>query len=135
MSGKYFAGLVLVVLLSGSILGIVSVTSSSLPKMTREELAKYDGSNGKSYLAMGGLVFDVSESPNYQKGGGYSMFAGKDATLALGKMSFDPQWLELTEDDVEMSEGLRSSIQGWKEFYEEKYPVVAELVKSQKQEL
>ena len=47
---------------------------------TKEELSKYDGSEGSPgiYLAILGQVFDVSKAPNfYGPNGGYGFFAGK----------------------------------------------------------
>ena len=47
---------------------------------TKEELTKYDGSEGSPgiYLAILGQVFDVSKAPNfYGPNGGYGFFAGK----------------------------------------------------------
>ena len=47
---------------------------------TKEELLKYDGSEGSPgiYLAILGQVFDVSKAPNfYGPNGGYGFFAGK----------------------------------------------------------
>ena len=46
---------------------------------SKEELAKYDGSEGSPGLYIGilGLVYDVSEGKRfYEPGGGYSFFAG-----------------------------------------------------------
>ncbi|CAG9333266.1 unnamed protein product [Blepharisma stoltei] len=103
-------------------------------RLTREQLKEYDGTNGKTYLACGGIIFDVSESPSYAKGGGYSMFAGRDASVSLAKMSFDKKLLDMTVEEAELTEGQKESIEGWVEFYTEKYPIVGELVTSQHRE-
>ncbi|KAL7272104.1 hypothetical protein RUND412_005098 [Rhizina undulata] len=50
------------------------------------DLALYDGSNPNLpiYVAVNGSVFDVSANPaTYGPGGGYSFFAGKDASRAF----------------------------------------------------
>ena len=102
--------------------------------LTVEELEQYDGRNGKIYLACGGLIFDVTDSPTYQPKGSYAMFAGKDASVALAKFSFDKKWLTMRPEDADLSEGHLKAIEGWKEFYEEKYPIVGELVRSKPKE-
>ncbi|KAJ3394073.1 hypothetical protein HDU84_000101 [Entophlyctis sp. JEL0112] len=55
-----------------------------------EELAKYNGADAAQpvYLALKGVVYDVSSARNmYAPGSGYSAFAGKDASRALGMSS------------------------------------------------
>ena len=53
--------------------------------MTIEELAKFDGSNGRAaYVAVNGVVYDVSSSQRWQSGhheGGHQ--AGQDLTEEL----------------------------------------------------
>lgn len=44
------------------------------------------------YVAIKGVVFDVTPRREmYGKGKGYSVFAGKDASAALGKSSLKPE--------------------------------------------
>lgn len=53
--------------------------------LTKEELETYveGGKGGAIYLAILGEVFDVSAGPEYYgKEGGYSFFAGRDASAA-----------------------------------------------------
>jgi len=48
---------------------------------TIEELANYDGSNGKSaYVAVNGIVYDVSLEKTWGGGTHFSLYAGKDLT-------------------------------------------------------
>ena len=53
--------------------------------MTREELSKYDGRNGQpAYVAAGGIIYDVSESPLWKEGNHEGAHqAGCDLTLEL----------------------------------------------------
>jgi predicted heme/steroid binding protein len=54
--------------------------------LTPEELALYNGTDKVKpiYLAINGTIFDVSEGRHsYGPGGGYSVFAGRDATRAF----------------------------------------------------
>lgn len=56
--------------------------------LTREELARYDGSDASLpvYVAIRGTIFDVSPRRDMYgvKGQGYNCLAGRDATRALG---------------------------------------------------
>lgn len=64
-----------------------------------QDLCKYDGSNPDVpvYVAVKGTVFDVSQNRDMYTPGkgnscfwqGYSVFAGKDASKALGMSSLD----------------------------------------------
>ena len=58
------------------------------------ELADYDGSDPTKPLLIGirGYVYDVTRGRDfYGPGGPYGMFAGKDCTRALAKVSFDEE--------------------------------------------
>ncbi|KAG8037919.1 hypothetical protein GUJ93_ZPchr0024g29063 [Zizania palustris] len=80
-------------------------TSQPLPPpvqlgaVTEEELRAYDGSDPTRPLLMAikGQIYDVTQSRMfYGQGGPYEKFAGRDASRALAKMSFDPE--DLTGD-------------------------------------
>ncbi|WP_053956390.1 cytochrome b5 domain-containing protein [Inediibacterium massiliense] len=48
---------------------------------TVEDLAQYDGSNGKpAYVAVNGIVYDVSLEPTWGGGTHFGLYAGKDLT-------------------------------------------------------
>jgi len=50
-------------------------------QFTLQELAKYDGSKGKpAYIAVSGVVYDVSLSPAWGGGTHFGLYAGKDLT-------------------------------------------------------
>lgn len=53
--------------------------------MTHEELAQYDGHNGQpAYVAVGGIIYDVSESPLWRDGNHEGAHqAGRDLTAEL----------------------------------------------------
>ena len=62
------------------------------PIMELDELAGHDGCGEADgpYVAVLGLVYDMSISANfYGPGGNYAMFAGRDATLNLALNSLD----------------------------------------------
>ncbi|MBC2581711.1 steroid-binding protein [Clostridium sp. DJ247] len=50
-------------------------------QFTLEELSKYDGSSGApAYVAVDGIVYDVSLAPGWGGGTHFSLYAGKDLT-------------------------------------------------------
>lgn len=58
--------------------------------LTYEQLRKFDGvANSNVYVALKGVIYDVSSSDFYGVGGGYHQFAGHDASINLAKMSHD----------------------------------------------
>jgi len=62
---------------------------------TREELSKYDGSDGIAYVACNGKVYDVSRSYHWRKGVHHAMHsAGLDLTPALDQA---PHGLDLLQ--------------------------------------
>lgn len=59
-------------------------------EMTLEELSYFDGSSSRGkpiYFSAAGTVYDASTSAMFQST--YHQWAGKDATVALAKMSLD----------------------------------------------
>ena len=55
-----------------------------MKRFNRQELEKYDGSHGTSYIAYRGKVYDVSESYHWQRGvHQVSHQAGCDLTEAM----------------------------------------------------
>lgn len=69
--------------------------NKNLPIFTLEDLSKYKGTDKKRYIGVKGLVFDVSTNEAYKAPeGGYSMFPGFDASVALGKMNHEEQYFD-----------------------------------------
>ena len=51
-------------------------------QFTLEELSKYNGAGGSpAYVAVNGIVYDVSLSPVWGGGTHFGLYAGKDLTL------------------------------------------------------
>jgi len=99
-----------------------SGSSSRERVLTKTELALYDGSDGSPglYLAMMGVVYDVSKGKEYYgPGGGYSFFAGKDSTRAFVSGQFDEEGL--VEDVSGLSSGDYLGLEEWGSFYEKDY--------------
>ena len=62
---------------------------------TKEELAKYDGSNGIAYVACCGKVYDVSQSFLWQRGRHQVVHrAGRDLTEVLKGAAHGAELLE-----------------------------------------
>ncbi|KAJ3392738.1 hypothetical protein HDU84_003475 [Entophlyctis sp. JEL0112] len=97
---------------------------------TTAELKEFDGSDPSKpiYVAISGKVYDVSAGEKYYgKGGGYSFFAGVDATRAYITGCFQTH---LTHDLRGLTEEqLKTDLSHWTDFYEkhEKYFYVGEV--------
>ena len=89
----------------------------TLRNFTLEELAEFDGADGKPiYLAIKGKVYDVTSKPTaYGPKGGYKAFAAKDATRAYGTGCFKDH---LTHDVRELTDDQIKAIDDWVSFYE-----------------
>ena len=93
------------------------------------ELAGYDGSDPTKPLLIGvrGSVYDVTRGRSfYGPGGPYGMFAGKDCTRALAKVSFDEELFTGDIDGLERDE--LDKLEEWIEMFEGKYRNVGRLL-------
>ena len=93
------------------------------------ELAAYDGSDSGKPLLIGirGQVYDVTLGRHfYGPGGPYGMFAGKDCTRALAKVSFDAEMFTGDIDGLEPNE--LDKLEEWIEMFEGKYRRVGRLL-------
>jgi predicted heme/steroid binding protein len=50
-------------------------------ELTLEELSKYDGTNGTTYICATGRIYDVTTSGFYGKGESYNIFAGVESCI------------------------------------------------------
>lgn len=97
-------------------------------EITEQQLKAFDGTDGNKpiYVAIKGRIFDVTGGKSvYGPGGAYAMFAGKDASRALAKMTKND------EDVCGSLDGLSDKELGvladWEKKFEAKYPVVGRL--------
>ncbi|TKV93041.1 hypothetical protein SEVIR_9G200400v4 [Setaria viridis] len=100
-------------------------------EVSEEELRKYDGSDPKKPLLMAikGQIYDVTQSRMfYGPGGPYALFAGKDASRALAKMSFEPQ--DLTGDISGLGPFELDALQDWEYKFMSKYVKVGTVKKT-----
>ncbi|KAF7147331.1 hypothetical protein RHSIM_Rhsim03G0179500 [Rhododendron simsii] len=93
-----------------------------LGEITEEELRAYDGNDATKPLLMAikGQIYDVSQSRMfYGPGGPYALFAGKDASRALAKMSFEDK--DLTGDISGLGPFELDALQDWEYKFMSKY--------------
>ncbi|CAK9866435.1 unnamed protein product [Sphagnum jensenii] len=93
-----------------------------LGEVTLEELAAYNGSDPQKPLLMAikAQIYDVSQSRAfYGPGGPYALFAGKDASRALAKMSFEEN--DLTGDIEGLSPYELEALTDWEYKFMSKY--------------
>ncbi|XP_074291263.1 membrane steroid-binding protein 2 [Silene latifolia] len=101
-----------------------------LGEITEDELKQYDGSDSKKPLLMAikGQIYDVSQSRMfYGPGGPYALFAGKDASRALAKMSFEDK--DLTGDISGLGPFELEALQDWEYKFMSKYVKVGTIKK------
>ena len=82
------------------------------------------------YMGVNGKIFDVSYGGKemYGPGGPYHIFAGRDASKALAKMSFDKE--DLASSDLsDLTEAQRKTLLDWETKFvnSKKYPIVGTL--------
>ena len=92
------------------------------------ELAEYDGRPGSPglHLALLGVVYDVSSGAQYYgPGGGYSFFAGRDASRAFVTGNFEPTGLVSDVSGLASADYL--GLAEWTHFYQTDYRQVGVL--------
>jgi len=120
------------------------IPDDKIPKsdriLSKEDLALHKGTEEKPkhygtapiYIGAGTHVFDVSFGGMlfYGPGCSYHRFAGRDASRALAKMSFNPEDVD-SNDLSDLSEKQLKTMEDWiKTFKERKeYPIVGRLEK------
>ncbi|KAF3760475.1 hypothetical protein M406DRAFT_72967 [Cryphonectria parasitica EP155] len=88
-----------------------------------EELAKANGTDGgKCYVAIKGKVYDVTGNKAYQPGGSYHVFAGKDASRALGKTSTKDE--DVSSEWKDLNDKEKGVLNDWVKFFSNRYNVV-----------
>ena len=93
------------------------------------ELTDYDGSDPTKPLLIGirGYVYDVTRGRDfYGPGGPYGMFAGKDCTRALAKVSFDEELFTGNTEGLDPHE--LDKLEEWVEMFEGKYRRLGKLL-------
>ncbi|KAK7826910.1 probable steroid-binding protein 3 [Quercus suber] len=97
--------------------------------LTAQQLTQYNGTDASKplYVAVKGRIFDVTNGKSfYGPGGPYAMFAGKDASRALAKMSKNDE--DVTPSLDGLSDKEIGVLNDWEKKFEAKYPVVGRVV-------
>ncbi|KIY43690.1 progesterone binding protein [Fistulina hepatica ATCC 64428] len=92
---------------------------------TLEELKPFDGSDPSRpiYVSIKGTVFDVTRKADvYGPGKSYGLFAGKDASKALGMSSLKSE--EAVPDYSGLSPADRKTLDDWYTFFSKRYNIV-----------
>lgn len=88
-----------------------------------ETLAAAKGVDGGTcYVAIKGKVYDVTGNKSYQPGGSYHVFAGHDASRALGKSSTKPE--DVNSEWKDLPESEKKVLEDWVTFFSKRYNVV-----------
>ncbi|THH12697.1 hypothetical protein EW146_g7460 [Bondarzewia mesenterica] len=85
---------------------------------TLDQLKEFDGSDPSKpiYVCIKGTVFDVSHKHDtYGPGKAYNLFAGKDASKALGKSSLKPE--DAVPDYSDLPENEMKVLNDWHSFF------------------
>ncbi|KAJ0848188.1 putative cytochrome b5-like heme/steroid binding domain-containing protein [Helianthus annuus] len=101
-----------------------------LGEISEEDLKAYDGTDPQKPLLMAikSQIYDVSQSRMfYGPGGPYALFAGKDASRALAKMSFEEK--DLNGDLTGLGAFELDALQDWEYKFMSKYVKVGTIKK------
>ncbi|WP_321382085.1 cytochrome b5 domain-containing protein [Trichococcus shcherbakoviae] len=72
--------------MSSSSVAASSSSPATTKNFTLDELAQYDGKNGNdAYVAVEGIVYDVTNAAKWQNGNHYGVQAGTDCTTAISR--------------------------------------------------
>ncbi|CAG8949973.1 hypothetical protein HYFRA_00004305 [Hymenoscyphus fraxineus] len=94
--------------------------------ISQEFLSKCNGvDGGLCYVAIKGKVFDVTGNKSYQPGGSYHVFAGHDASRALGLSSTKPE--DVSPDWSTLSEKEKGVLEDWLTFFSKRYNIVGKV--------
>ncbi|KAL3424273.1 cytochrome b5-like Heme/Steroid binding domain-containing protein [Phlyctema vagabunda] len=88
-----------------------------------DHLAKCNGNDGNPcYVAIKGKVFDVSANSMYKVGGSYHVFAGHDASRALGMTSTKAE--DVRPDWQDLGEKEKGVLNDWFTFFSKRYNII-----------
>lgn len=96
----------------------------SLPLVSLSELSTHTGGDQTAWVCLKGVIYDVSANDVYDSKGGYNLFAGRDASVALATMLFDKinerKWRKCTKEQLEC-------LDEWTMYYKDRYRVAGYL--------
>ncbi|WP_283680046.1 cytochrome b5 domain-containing protein [Lentilactobacillus sp. Marseille-Q4993] len=59
------------------------MADDNLKEFTKEELAQYDGNGVRAYVAIDGIVYDVTKEESWEYGKHYGQLAGRDLSKEI----------------------------------------------------
>ncbi|KIM79824.1 hypothetical protein PILCRDRAFT_823006, partial [Piloderma croceum F 1598] len=74
------------------------------------------------YMAIKGIVFDVSVDPNFGQDGLFNIYTGKDASRALGMLSMQPA--DLVSDWETLTDSEKRVLDDWVMAFEKCFIIV-----------
>ncbi|KGN63002.1 probable steroid-binding protein 3 [Cucumis sativus] len=98
-------------------------------ELTPLQLSVYNGTDPTKpiYVALKGQIYNVTSGRSfYGSGGPYAMFAGKDASRALAKMTKNEE--DITSSLEGLSEKEIGVLNDWENKFQAKYPIVGRVV-------
>lgn len=94
--------------------------------ISAKELSAAKGvDGGKCYVAIKGLVYEVTGNQAYSPGGSYHVFAGNDASRALAKSSTKPEDVQAEWQDLDAKE--KGVLNDWITFFSKRYNIVGKV--------
>ncbi|KAL6052262.1 Neuferricin [Balamuthia mandrillaris] len=109
--------------------------AASSKMITPEELSHRSAASSSAaadtqlWLSLLGHVFDVTQGQtHYGPSGAYSFFTGRDASAAFITGQFTEEGLKEEADEVLTPQQLLELVEGWLQFYKDRYPLVGRLV-------
>jgi predicted heme/steroid binding protein len=103
--------------------------SKQIGDMSLEELAAIHKSDGRLLIGCMGKIYDVSSNEMYAPGQGYNCFIGKDASVALAKMKFNPEFLDPKQlhwsKDLDKEE--LKILEDWAKKFDGKYQIIGQI--------
>ena len=89
------------------------------PLMTLEQLSTHQSPKTGVYFTAGGYVYDVTKSEMFDSA--YAQWKGKDATVALARMSLDAKDVNNLTDWHNLTTSEQDSLDSWERYFKEKY--------------
>lgn len=78
-----------------------TTNQQTLPAITREQLAQFNGQNGRpAYVAVNGIVYDVTNHAAWSLATHFGLTAGKDLTAEFASCHAGQQWILRTLPQV-----------------------------------
>ncbi|VUC22632.1 unnamed protein product [Clonostachys rosea] len=92
------------------------------PSLSLIALPNCPGRRQSNMVSIQGKVYDVTGKAAYQPGNSYHVFAGKDASRALGKSSVKPE--DVSADWKDLSDSEKKVLDDWVTFFSKRYNIV-----------